>query len=135
MAHDAGGDPLADIMLKVYENTFRVEPEPNEKFNVARVEALLKDVITNKLARKEYNAQTCPLYAREICAEVQDKAKAFGYKRYKLVTQVTIGEVQGQGIHLFSHCLWDAEKDNYASFNWSNGQMHCSAVVFGLYYE
>ena len=39
----------------------------------------------------------------------------FGYKRYKLITQVTIGEMKGQAMRIGSRCLWDVNTDHCAS--------------------
>jgi hypothetical protein len=38
-----------------------------------------------------------------------------GFKRYKYVVQVVLGEQHGAGIKIGSRCLWDADTDNYAS--------------------
>ena len=58
-----------------------------------------------------------------------------GYKRYKLITQVTIGEMKGQTMRIGSRCLWDVQNDNCASEVLQNNQYFCCAMVFGLYYE
>lgn len=34
--------------------------------------------------------------------------------RYKLLVQVVIGELKGQGVRIMSQCLWDEKLDNYA---------------------
>jgi hypothetical protein len=38
-----------------------------------------------------------------------------GFKRYKYVVQVVLGEQHGAGVKIGSRCLWDADTDNYAS--------------------
>jgi hypothetical protein len=42
--------------------------------------------------------------------------------------QVTIGEVQGQGVRIASRCLWDVETDNHASAYYTNP--HCEFVFW-----
>ncbi len=44
--------------------------------------------------------------------------------RYKIVVQVTIGEVKSQGVRVASRCLWDTESDNYASYSFKNVRVH-----------
>ena len=55
--------------------------------------------------------------------------------RYKIVVQVTIGEMKDQGVRVASRCLWDTATDNYASVNFKNQSLWCSAMVFGVYTE
>lgn len=40
--------------------------------------------------------------------------------RYKIVVQVTIGEMKSQGVRVASRCLWDTDSDNYASYSFKN---------------
>ena len=40
--------------------------------------------------------------------------------RYKLVVQVVIGEIKGQGLRVMSKCLWDDQFDNYATYTYKD---------------
>ena len=40
--------------------------------------------------------------------------------RYKIIVQVTIGELKDQGIRVASRCLWDVSTDNYTSVSYTN---------------
>ena len=40
--------------------------------------------------------------------------------RYKIIVQVTIGELKDQGIRVASRCLWDVATDNYTSVSYTN---------------
>lgn len=55
--------------------------------------------------------------------------------RYKIVVQVTIGQMKDQGVRVASRCLWDTATDNYASVHLKNQSLWCSAMVFGVYTE
>lgn len=55
--------------------------------------------------------------------------------RYKIVVQVTIGQMKDQGVRVASRCLWDTATDNYASVHFKNQSLWCSAMVFGVYTE
>ena len=45
--------------------------------------------------------------------------------RYKIVVQVTLGQMKDQGVRVASRCLWDTQTDNYASVEYSNvGHIH-----------
>ena len=55
--------------------------------------------------------------------------------RYKIVVQVTIGQLKDQAVRITSRCLWDTQTDNYASIDYKNDHVWASAMVFGLYAE
>lgn len=59
--------------------------------------------------------------------EQKEKVKEIGAPRHKLVVQVTIGEVQGQGVRIASRCLWDVETDNHASAYYTNP--YCESLL------
>ena len=40
--------------------------------------------------------------------------------RYKIIVQVTLGEMKDQGVRSTSRCLWDPSTDNYASSSFKN---------------
>ena len=50
-------------------------------------------------------------------------------------SQVTLGQMKDQGVRVASRCLWDTATDNYASVEYSNQHLWCSAMVFGVYTE
>ena len=54
---------------------------------------------------------------------------------YKIVVQVVIGQVLGQGVRVASKCLWDEANDNYASHTYESTSLFCTGIVFGIYYE
>ncbi|CAM9277509.1 unnamed protein product, partial [Choristocarpus tenellus] len=55
--------------------------------------------------------------------------------RYKIVVQVTIGQMKNQGVRVASRCLWDTSTDNHASVHYKTQSLWCSAMVFGVYTE
>lgn len=83
----------------------------------------------------EYNADDAADMGTDVCTEIQDRVKELGYKRYKIITQVTLGEIKGQTMRIGSRCLWDLKTDNSASEVLQNNKYFCCAMVFGLYYE
>lgn len=53
--------------------------------------------------------------------------------RYKIIVQVTIGQMKDQGIKITSRCLWDTTADNYASVSIQNQHVWATAIVFAMY--
>lgn len=76
----------------------------------------------------------------ELSSDIANKIKRrckekLHIPRYKLVVQVTIGQMKDQGVMITSRCLWDTSTDNYTSANFQNEYIWASALVFGLYAE
>ena len=70
--------------------------------------------------------------AEKIRAAVKENLNV---NRYKVVVQVTLGQLKDQGVRITSRCLWDTQTDNYASISYKNEFLWGSAMVFGLYAE
>ena len=51
---------------------------------------------------KKYDSNESASLSKELCTEIKEKVKEIGAPRHKLVVQVTIGEVQGQGVRIAS---------------------------------
>merc|ERR1712118_100949 len=127
---------MGDEQEVQFENTYRLEPHDDEKFEPGKVKECIAEVFKKKFGEGfEYNADDAAEMGTEECTEIQDRIKELGYKRYKLITQVTIGEMKGQAMRIGSRCLWDTQNDNCASEVLQNNQYFCCAMVFGLYYE
>ena len=43
-----------------------------------------------------------------------------GFKRYRYVVDVVLGEKRGAGVKVGARCLWDADTDNYVSTSYTN---------------
>ena len=70
-----------------------------------------------------------------LCCSLCSSSEMGGAVRHKIVVQVTIGEVHGQGVRIASRCLWDTETDNHASSTFQNPYLYCVAMVFAVYFE
>eukprot|EP00295_Goniomonas_pacifica_P001640 CAMPEP_0175818844 /NCGR_PEP_ID=MMETSP0107_2-20121207/7759_1 /TAXON_ID=195067 ORGANISM="Goniomonas pacifica, Strain CCMP1869" /NCGR_SAMPLE_ID=MMETSP0107_2 /ASSEMBLY_ACC=CAM_ASM_000203 /LENGTH=132 /DNA_ID=CAMNT_0017131065 /DNA_START=50 /DNA_END=448 /DNA_ORIENTATION=- len=120
---------------QVVENTYVMKPQEHETFRAAEVKKILEAVLEARLKGKKYDANESAQMSKELCIEIKEKVKAIGSPRHKLIVQVTIGEVQGQGVRVSSRCLWDVETDNHCSANYTNPFLYCCAMVFACYYE
>lgn len=72
--------------------------------------------------------------SKDIADKIREKCKSsLNVPRYKIVVQVTIGQMKDQGVRITSRCLWDTSTDNYAAVSFQNQHIWASAVVFGMY--
>ncbi len=78
--------------------------------------------VTNEvLDGKSWSGEEETVWTVQIADQVKARVKQeMAIPRYKIVVQVTLGEMRNQGIRVASKCLWDADSDNYASYSFQN---------------
>ncbi|KAL0486843.1 Tctex1 domain-containing protein [Acrasis kona] len=133
---DEGGYQQPEI--KIYENSYRMDPKPGEKFLKAAVEAKANEILEKELNAEVYNANTSLQISKDIAGKLLAQIKVLiemNYPRYKFIVQVTITSATGQGLRIASRCLWDPKKDNFATAIFKNSSLKCVAMIFGCFYE
>ena len=123
-----GDDTLAQ------EPTYQLQPKI--KLTCATLAGVVKEVADAQLHHlSSYSAKKCALVSKVLSEEIKDKVKSLGFERYKLVCLVTLGENKSQGVYVVSRCSWDANQDNYVTYNWKKENIFCTITVYGLYFE
>lgn len=115
-------------------HSFQIRPEFDERFQAVTVKELIHGVMNDELGGKKYTVEEAEVWTKNIATAVRNKVKELGFKRYKYVVQVVLGEQHGAGIKIGSRCLWDADTDNYASDVFINESIFCMTVVFAIYF-
>ena len=109
------------------------------RFQSEPVQRLIQDILSRTLKDKTYSPDATPEWTKTISQEIMTNIKStiswmkrkrvwgrltveleLNYDRYKIVVDVTIGEVKGQGVRCASRCLWDTETDSYATGTFKN---------------
>eukprot|EP00741_Cyanophora_paradoxa_P006127 tig00000944_g5942.t1 len=124
--------------IKIVENTYKLGPDDHERFNPSKVKRAIDEIFQRRFKKPEdavYDANTSVELTKSITDEVREAVKKLSFKRHKLVVQVIVGEMKGQGIRVASRCLWDVKTDDFASHSYSNASLYVVAMVFGTYYE
>ena len=70
-----------------------------------------------------------------ITDTIKARVKSLGYYRYKLVVHVIMAQDSSQGLEVASRCVWDNERDNFATASYKTGDLVVIANVFGTYFE
>ncbi|GMH69773.1 hypothetical protein TrVE_jg4210 [Triparma verrucosa] len=136
------GQPVIDVVLPTYIMT----PSETEKFYPSEVKAIADavmkeeldgDKITKQMVEDWYDdGEDFENLSKSIADKIRQRVKeTLNVNRYKLVVQVTLGQMKDQGVRITSRCLWDTQTDNYASIDYKNEFIWGSAMVFGLYAE
>lgn len=117
------------------ENTYRMAPDPDYKFSVARVEGALKSILESFLVGEEYEADKCSKMAQNLTEVIKDRMKSMAFPRYKYVCNVAIGQNANQSMQCASRCLWNTDTDSFAVATYKNSSIYAIATVYGLYFE
>jgi len=120
-------------VIEVILPTYAMGPEQSEKFYPSLVRAACNSVLTRELASRDYDEDCVKDWIRSIGDSIKNDVKLMNLVRYKVIVQVTIGQLKNQGVSIASRCLWDVAHDNYASVSFTNASLWANVMVFGVY--
>lgn len=111
-----------------------MEPREESKFLPVTVENMIKRQLQFRLTDVTYS-ENCKEIAKDLSSEIKDRIKSLNFPRFKLVCNVIIMENKGQGVHVTSRSVWNADTDNFASYTFKNPSLIATAYVHGVYFE
>ncbi|XP_048749654.1 dynein light chain Tctex-type 5-like [Ostrea edulis] len=132
------GERSNDMPKRIYrlENTYKLEPDDDKVFRVCDVEKLAEGVLAEHLAKMEYDPVKCRDISQTVAVDILERVKQMGFKRYKIVTNVSIGSLREKpGMQFGSRCLWNKNTDNFVSVKYSNSSIFAVAMIYGLYFD
>jgi len=119
--------------------------EPKVKFNHEKAEKLMQAILDSRVewatATRRSSVSKYPEDADELTLSITDEIRAsvrdLAYERYRLVVQVSLGEVAGGSadIMLASRCLWNPSFDTFAQATVHTPHLYLVAVVYAIYSE
>ncbi|KAJ1555166.1 Tctex1 domain-containing protein 2 [Cladochytrium tenue] len=78
--------------------SYSIRPNQKQKFRSSAVSAIIKKSLADYLTGTTYQPDTAPQTSRDIADDIKTKVKALDLSRYKIVVQVVIGEMRGEGV-------------------------------------
>eukprot|EP00079_Xenopus_tropicalis_P015883 XP_004914041.1 PREDICTED: tctex1 domain-containing protein 4 [Xenopus tropicalis] len=130
------GLPLCQPIREIqYENTYKTGPEDGCRFIPHRVQQVLESTLSSYLGDTKYSPLTCGQLAQSLAELIRSKVKDLMPSRYKVVCNVSLGQMGQQGIKVASRSLWDPQNDNFASATYANSSLFAVALVHGVYFE
>ena len=82
---------------------------------------------------KQYDQEVCKQLTSTLADAIKTRVKELGYSRYKLVTNVAIGQVQQTSVAFASRCIWNDHFDSFAEYTYKNGSLFAVGLVYALY--
>lgn len=123
------GQQVVEVILP----TYFMQPTEEEKFYPSAVREICERVLLDELGCKDYFEDNAKEWIINIGNAIKSEVKSLNIPRYKVIVQVTIGQMKDQGVSVASRCLWDITFDNYTAVNFTNASLWANVMVFGVY--
>eukprot|EP01028_Stygiella_incarcerata_P003150 TRINITY_DN15_c0_g1_i1.p1 TRINITY_DN15_c0_g1~~TRINITY_DN15_c0_g1_i1.p1 ORF type:complete len:120 (+),score=27.77 TRINITY_DN15_c0_g1_i1:374-733(+) len=105
------------------------------RFSQVKVRQVVQKILGETVVGMTYHPEEATKTVKEVSRQIQLAVNKLDFENYKIVVQVTIGQLRGQGGRITSRCLWDKDNDNFVSVSVKNSSLFCTALVFGCYSE
>ena len=116
-----------------YENTYRMEPD--KRFHIGEVKEIMDETLSSSLKDLKYDAGKCRALSKSLSHTICERVKLLGFRRFKIVSSVTIGQIKGQDVRVASRFLWDEKHDTWVDAVFKSSELFAVAVVYGIYQE
>jgi hypothetical protein len=118
-----------------YENTYRMEPDDEDKVDLIRIRPIATSIIESAIAGYKYDGNQAKQFSAALAERIRNQIKHLPFPRYKIVTQVTIGQKKGQGLRIVSRCLWNLKWDRYITITKETSDAYVTVTIFYIYTE
>ncbi|KAJ0174197.1 hypothetical protein K1T71_010343 [Dendrolimus kikuchii] len=120
-------------LVRIYQPTYQLNPR--KKFDVEKIQKLLRELVDPELEEVEYSDKLIPDICVNLAQTIRNAIKEENYDRYRIIVAVNIGQRRQQSIHVFHSFLWDYERDRFATYNYENCHIFANVVVYGIYLD
>jgi hypothetical protein len=117
------------------ENTFKMVPDDGTKFASCKVKTEIYKIFENYLGDITYDPERCSKLCIDLSVLVKNKVKTMDFPRYKIISNVIIGQCKDQGLETASRAVWDAKNDNFSYVVYKNTSLFAIGLVHGVYFE
>jgi hypothetical protein len=118
-----------------YENTYRMEPAEGHKLDLIRIRRIATSVIGTAIAGYIYDGNQAREFTGVLAERIRSQMQQLPFPRYRIVTQVSIGQNKGQHLLIASRCLWDLKLDHYVTITKEILNAYITATIFFVYTE
>ncbi|CAF3898888.1 unnamed protein product [Rotaria sp. Silwood2] len=118
-----------------YENTYRMEPDDDHKLDLFRIRCLATSVIETAIAGYTYDPNQAKHFAVALADLIRSQMKQLPFPRYKIMTQVCIGQKRGQNLRIVSRCIWDLKQDRHITITKETADAYVMVTIFFIYTE
>jgi tctex1 domain-containing protein 2 len=124
-----------DRRLIRYENTYRMDPNDENRVDLARLRRVASSVIETAIAGYKYDASQGKQFSLTLADRVRSQIKQLPFSRHKAVVQVVLGQKKGQDLRVASRCMWDLKWDRHMTITKETNDAYVSVTIFLVYTE
>ncbi|CAH8652688.1 unnamed protein product [Schistosoma rodhaini] len=120
-----------------YENTYRIQPKPNERIKQKQLRNLIQTTLDHTLKDVNYEPLQARVLSMNLANMLRKNVRELNTpSRYKFVVQVHIGSPEHNSIFIGSQSIWNIEMgDTYASAIFSNSKIFAVGIIHAVYFE
>lgn len=134
-SHNSSLRPGLDRRSIRYENTFRMEPDSQHRMDIARVYRVISSVLETAIAAYTYDAAQAKQFTLALADRIRSQMKQLVCPRYKVVTQVCIGQKKNQDLRMASRCIWDTKWDRHVTITKETANAYVTVIIFCVFTE
>ncbi|KAK7100579.1 dynein light chain Tctex-type 5-like isoform X2 [Littorina saxatilis] len=123
--------PPISAVSRSYENSYKTEPE--KEFSPAAAKRVIREVMEAMLNDQKYDSATCNQLTLTVADVIKKRVKELGFARYKIVTNIAIGQADETSVAFASRCVWNVNFDSFAEYTYKNGSLFAVGLVYALY--
>ena len=124
-----------DRKLIRFENTYRMEPDPDHQIDVARVRRIANNVLETAVAGYTYDSTQAKQFTAALSERMRTQIKHLVYPRYKIIVQVLIGQKKGQDVRIVSRSIWGPKWDRHITIFKETANAYVTVLIFCVYTE
>jgi tctex1 domain-containing protein 2 len=118
-----------------YENSYRMEPDDEQKINIARLSRCASNLIDTAMSGYVYDVSQVKSFLLSLADRIRSQMKQLVYSRYKIIVQVCVGERKHQDLRITSRCIWDTKCDRHFTITKKLENVFITATIFCVYTE
>ncbi|CAF3311025.1 unnamed protein product [Rotaria socialis] len=118
-----------------YENTYQMEPDDEHRIDLVRIRRVATSIIETAIAGYKYDGSQATVFTMALADRIRSQMKQLPFSRYKIITQVCIGQKRGQDLRIASRCVWDSKQDRHITITKESSDAYVTATIFFIYSE
>ncbi|UJR28909.1 hypothetical protein I4U23_010127 [Adineta vaga] len=121
--------------LNRYENTYHLEPNDDNKLDIMRIHRVAMNIIETAMINYKYNGKEAKGFIEMLAERIRNQMKLLPFTRYKIITQVSVGQKKGQDLRIVSQCLWNLQSDRHITIRKETLNAYVIVTIFFVYTE
>ncbi|CAF0971111.1 unnamed protein product [Adineta ricciae] len=116
-----------------YENSYRMQPDDDHKLDINRIKLVAMNTLETAMIGYKYRQKEVKAFAELLADKIRSQMKLLQLYRYKIITQVSVGEKRGEDLRIASQCLWNLQTDGHVTITKETVSAYVTATIFFVY--